>query len=142
MLMEINPLQAFLVGALIVALIAALVVLRQRKRFDDTETERQRLEAVAVKAREMLSAAPDGLFLWDHVNGGFTCSRRLAGLLNLDAGTQAHYEDIRACFDGDSLRAPAQSVSLLRPGGTPLALSLAPGTRRPPALRPCLKGVC
>ena len=128
--MEINPLQAFLVGALIVGLIAYLVVLRQRKRFDDTETERQRLEAVAVKAREMLSAAPDGLFLWDHVNGGFTCSRRLAVLLDLDAGTQAHYEDIRACFEGDSLRALEQSVSLLRAGGTPFDLLLTAGRRR------------
>lgn len=128
--MEINPLQAFLVGALIVALIAALVVLRQRKRFDDTETERQRLEAVAVKAREMLSAAPDGLFLWDHVNGGFTCSRRLAVLLDLDAGTQAHYEDIRVCFEGDSLRALEQGVSLLRAGGMPFDLLLTAGRRR------------
>ena len=128
--MEINPLQAFLVGALIVALIATFVVLRQRKRFDDTETERQRLEAVAVKAREMLTAAPDGLFLWDHVNGGFTCSRRLAVLLDLDAGTQAHYEDIRACFEDDSLRALEQSVSLLRAGGTPFDLLLTAGRRR------------
>ena len=52
--MEINPLPAFLVGALMVALIAYFVVLSQRKRLNDIEAERQRLEAVAVKAREML----------------------------------------------------------------------------------------
>lgn len=128
--MEINPLQAFVAGALIVALIATVVVLRQRKRFDDTETERQRLEAVAVKAREMLAAAPDGLFLWDHVDGGFTCSRRLAVLLDLDAGIQARYDDIRDCFEGESLKALEQGVSLLRAGGTPFDLLLTAGRWR------------
>jgi signal transduction histidine kinase len=128
--MEITPIQAFLVGALMVALIAYFVVLGQRKRLNETETERRRLEAVAVKAREMLSAAPDGLFLWDHVNGGFTCSRRLAVLLDLDAGTQAHYDDIRDCFEDDSLRALEQGVSLLRAGGTPFDLLLTAENRR------------
>ncbi len=130
MLTEINTLQAFVAGAFIVALSAAVVVFRQRKRFNDTETERQRLEAVAVKAREMLASAPDGLFLWDHVNGGFTCSRRLSVLLDLDAGIQARYDDIRDCFEGESLKILEQSVSLLRAGGTPFDLLLTAGRRR------------
>ncbi len=129
MFAELTPVQAFLAGALVVALISFVLVLLQQKRHAETETERQRLEAVAVKAREMLAAAPDGLFLWDHVNGGFTCSRRLAVLLDLDAGIHTHYEDIRKRFEGDSLKALEQSVTRLRGTGTPFDLMLSMGRR-------------
>ena len=86
MFAEIDPIQAFAAGALLVALVSIVAIGRQRSSLNEVENERRRLEAVAVKAREMLAAAPDGLFLWDHVNGGFTCSRRLAVLLNLSDG--------------------------------------------------------
>ncbi len=130
MLAEIDPFQAFAAGVALAAVVAFFVVLGQRGRLNDVETERQRLEAVAVKAREMLAAAPDGLFLWDHVNGGFTCSRRLAVLLNLSDGIQARYDDIRGCFEDDSLKALEQSVSLLRGKGTPFDVLLTTGRRR------------
>ena len=130
MFAEINPVLALLTGALVVALVSLVVIFRQRQRLDALEAERQRLEAVAVKAREMLAAAPDGLFLWDHPNGGFTCSRRLAVLLALDAGIQARYEDIRARFEGDSLKALERGVSGLRAKGTPFDLLLTLGLRR------------
>ncbi len=116
-------------GALVVALISFVLILLQQRRHAETEAERQRLEAVAVKAREMLAAAPDGLFLWDHVNGGFTCSRRLAVLLDLDAGIHTPYEDIRKRFEGDSLKALEQSVTRLRGAGTPFDLMLSLGRR-------------
>ena len=129
MFAELTPVQAFLAGALVVALISFVLILLQQRRHAETEIERQRLEAVAVKAREMLAAAPDGLFLWDHVNGGFTCSRRLAALLDLDAGIHTHYEDIRKRFEGDSLKALEQSVTRLRGAGTPFDLMLSMGRR-------------
>ena len=130
MFAEIDPLQAFAAGVALAALVAFFVILHQRGRLNDVENERLRLEAVAVKAREMLAAAPDGLFLWDHVNGGFTCSRRLAVLLNLSDGIQSRYDDIRARFEASSLKALEQSVSLLRGKGTPFDVLLTTGRRR------------
>ena len=130
MFAELTPDQAFLAGALIVALISLVLILRQQGRQAEAETDRRRLEAVAVKAREMLAAAPDGLFLWDHVNGGFTCSRRLAVLLDLGAGTHAPYDDVRKRFEGESLKTLEQSVTLLRGTGTPFDLMLSMGQRQ------------
>jgi signal transduction histidine kinase len=127
---EIEPIQAFAAGVLLAAMVALGFILRQRKILKDTSAERRRLEAVAVKAREILAAAPDGLMLWDHVNGGFTCSRRLAVLLSLDAGTKSHYDDIRRRFEGASLTAIEQCVSLLRAKGTPFDVMLNSGRRR------------
>lgn len=125
-----DPFQAFLAGAVIVALLSFVAVLRERQRLRDADTERRRLEAVAVKAREMLAAAPDGLFLWDGANGGFTCSRRLAVLLDLPAGIHSRYDDIRGRFEGDSLKALEHGVSRLRANGTPFDLLLNAGRRR------------
>ncbi|NQU60705.1 MAG: PAS-domain containing protein [Rhodospirillales bacterium] len=127
---ELTPIHTFLAGALIVALVALVAIVRLRKRLSDTESQRQRLEALAIKAREMLASTPDGLFLWDHANGGFTCSRRLAVLLDLDAGIQSRYDDIRPRFEGDSLKALEQCVSLLRGNGTPFDLLLTSGHRK------------
>ena len=89
MFAELEPIQAFAAGVLLAAVAVFGLVLRQRKLLKNTEAERRRLEAVAVKAREILAAAPDGLMLWDHINGGFTCSRRLAVLLDLSDGIQS-----------------------------------------------------
>ncbi len=130
MFAEIDPFQAFAGGVALAALVAFFVVLGQRGRLNDVEDERRRLEAVAVKAREMLAAAPDGLFLWDHANGGFTCSRRLAVLLNLSGGILSRYDDIRARFEDSSLKALEQSVSLLRGKGAPFDVMLSTGRRR------------
>jgi len=127
---EIEPIQAFAAGVLLAAVVVFGFVLRLKKILKVTEAERQRLEAVAVKAREILAAAPDGLMLWDHVNGGFTCSRRLAMLLNLSEGIQSRYDDIRERFEGDSLQALEQGISLLRAKGTSFDVLLSTGRRR------------
>ena len=130
MFAEIEPIRAFAAGVLLAAVAVFGFVLRQRKILNSTEAERSRLEAVAVKARELLAAAPDGLMLWDHVNGGFTCSRRLAVLLNLSDGIQSRYDDIRQRFEDDSLKALEQGISLLRAKGTPFDILLTTGRRR------------
>ncbi len=124
MFAEINPFLALLTGTLVVALVSLVAIIRQHQRLDEMKAERQRLEAVAVKARELLAAAPEGLFHWDHPNGGFTCSRRLAVLLGLDAGIHVRYEDIRDRFEGESLKALERGVSLLRAKGTTFDLLL------------------
>lgn len=130
MFAEIDPLQAFVAGAVIMAVAALAVIVFLRQNLKESETERRRLEALALKGKEMLAAAPDGLFLWDHANGGFTCSRRLAVLLSLDDGILSHYDNIRERFEGDSLKALEQSVSLLRGAGTPFDVLLTSGRRQ------------
>ena len=125
-----DPFQAFLAGAVVVALLSFVAILRERNRLGQVDAERRRMEALAIKAREMLAAAPDGLFLWDGATGGFVCSRRLAVLLDLEAGTQARYDDVRACFAGDSLKALEHGTSLLRAKGAPFDLLLESGRRR------------
>ncbi|PPR67133.1 MAG: Sensor protein DivL [Alphaproteobacteria bacterium MarineAlpha3_Bin1] len=130
MLTDIDPLQAFVAGAAVAALVGFVVFIMQRQKLTAVETERQRLEAVALKAKEMLAATPDGLFLWDHANGGFTCSRRLAVLLNLKDGILSRYDDLRERFEGESLKTLEQCVSLLRGAGTPFDVMLISGRRR------------
>ena len=130
MLTDIDPLQAFVAGAAVAALVGFVVFMMQRQKLTAVETERQRLEAVALKAKEMLAATPDGLFLWDHANGGFTCSRRLAVLLNLKDGILSRYDDLRERFEGESLKTLEQCVSLLRGAGTPFDVMLISGRRR------------
>jgi len=129
-LTDIDPLQAFVAGAAVAALVGFVVFIMQRQKLTAVETERQRLEAVALKAKEMLAATPDGLFLWDHANGGFSCSRRLAVLLNLKDGILSRYDDLRERFEGESLKTLEQCVSLLRGPGTPFDVMLISGRRR------------
>ncbi len=115
--------------SLLLALSFAVGWARQRGKRMQAQSERNRLFAVAQKGREILAAAPDGLFLWDHVLGGVTVSRRLAVLLGLKAGTQSRYDDIRECFQGESLKALERGCSALRGNGTPFDLVLITGDR-------------
>lgn len=127
----INP-QIFVAASVVATLLALSFAVgwkRQRNRRIRAEAERDRLFAVAQKGREILAAAPDGLFLWDHVLGGVTVSRRLAVLLGLSAGTHARYDDIRTCFEGESLKALERGCSALRGNGTPFDLVLIFGDR-------------
>ncbi len=116
-LQQFDPEMTVALAAIGVALIAVISMFMKGRRLDAVDAENQRLEAVAVRAREILATAPDGLFLWDHVLGGITCSRRLSELLNLEAGTRARYDDIRDQFEGDALRDLERAVSGLRGAG-------------------------
>jgi signal transduction histidine kinase/PAS domain-containing protein len=127
---QIELIQAFLSGVILAAIASIFIILWQRKNLKNIDVERRRLEAVAIKAREILANAPDGLMLWDHANGGFTCSRRLAVLLNLSNGIQSRYDDVRECFKDNSLKTLEQDVSLLRANGNPFDILLATGRRR------------
>jgi len=102
---------------------------RQYSKHLELGQERDVLYAVAQKGREILASAPDGLFLWDHVLGGVTVSRRLAVLLDLKGGTHSRYDDIRTCFKGESLKALERGCSALRGNGTPFDLVLITGDR-------------
>ena len=112
-----------------VALVFAVGWARQRTKQIALQSERDVLYAVAQKGREILAAVPDGLFLWDHVLGGVSVSRKLAVLLNLKEGTHSRYDDIRVCFKGESLKALERACSALRGNGTPFDLVLIAGDR-------------
>jgi signal transduction histidine kinase len=111
-------------GAIIGAIIVMPFALVYRARARDASTERRRTEAVANRTRGILSASPDGIFLWDHATGGISCSRRLADMLEIESGTLARYDDIRACFAEAELQKLEQAVSLLRAKGTPFDVML------------------
>ncbi|MAN81190.1 MAG: hypothetical protein CMM77_08800 [Rhodospirillaceae bacterium] len=117
MLSDITPISAFSVGLLIGAGLLLIVAWMFRRRAGEAEYERRRIEAVAVKAREILAGSPDGLFLWDRGSGGITCSRKLASLLSLAEGTNAKFEDVIACFNGDSAKRLKASVTFLHEEG-------------------------
>ncbi len=106
-------------------LILLIALIAQRVRLRRLRVERDRLRGVATRAKEILATAPDGIFLWDHMLGGIACSRRLAVLLGLDAGTEARYDDIRAKFDEQTLMRLERHVSALRANGTPFDTVLA-----------------
>jgi len=126
---DLNPAHLGALGAGFVALVVLILYLLQRGRVADLMAERDRLQGVATRAREILATSPDGIFLWDHVLGGITCSRRLAVLLDLEAGTQARYDDIRARFEGAALERLEHNVSALRGNGTRFDILLESGQR-------------
>jgi signal transduction histidine kinase/PAS domain-containing protein len=125
-LQNIDPLILFVIAAVmaVFALVFIISWSAQRRRAAGALAEVERLQAVAIKGKEILAAAPDGLFLWDHVLGGITVSRRLAVLLNLEAGTHSRFDDIRTRFAGDSLKALERGCSALRANGKPFDLLL------------------
>ncbi len=116
-----------LLGTVIGALIVLPFALVYRARARDASTERRRTEAVANRTRSILSSSPDGIFLWDHATGGISCSRRLAEMLEIESGTLARYDDIRACFEETELQKLEQGVSLLRAKGSPFDVTLKRG---------------
>ncbi len=119
-----DPLVAFAAGALVVAVPAAFLFVWQRRRLQVAEADRRRLADEAEKGRETLAAAPDGLFLWDRTDGRQTCSRRLAVLLGLPAGTGSGFADVRACFNDEAAEELDQAVEALRHDGIAFDLLL------------------
>ncbi|MEK9752626.1 MAG: ATP-binding protein [Rhodospirillaceae bacterium] len=128
-LKALTPAHLAAIGAAAFAVVLLILYWAQRGRLAQLSAERDRLQGVATRAREILATAPDGIFLWDHVLGGITCSRRLAVLLDLEAGTQASYDDIRAKFGPEALAKLERNVSALRGTGTRFDILLERGER-------------
>ncbi len=110
------------------ALVVLPFVFVYRSRAREAASDLKRAESNGRRAREILAVAPDGIFLWDHATGGISCSRRLADMLDLKAGTLARYDDIRACFSDNERQGLEQSVSLLRAKGTSFEITLQRGS--------------
>ncbi len=119
-----EPLLVFLVGVIAVLAIAAPFVLWLSKRLKGLQTENARLHAEAEQSREILAAAPDGLFMWDHGKAEEKCSRRLAVLLGLEGGTGSRFEDVLAKFAAPEARTLKLAVEELHKSGASFDLLL------------------
>ena len=122
---------ALTLGVLAAVIVALPLALWQHRRLAASRVRGLVLEAEVEKGRRMLAAAPDGLYVWDDASGTEHCSRRLAVLLDLAAGTEARIEDVLYRFSGDAAAALHQAVTGLRREGTgfDLALTTAGGQR-------------
>ena len=127
----LNPAAAAALGALGLAVPALALVWWQGRRRAAAESLRRRAAEEAETGRQILAAAPDGLYSWDHVNGREGCSRRLAVLLDLAAGTEAGFADVVGRFDGDAQAALSGAIEELRGDGLAFELVLPlDGARR------------
>jgi signal transduction histidine kinase/PAS domain-containing protein len=111
----------FLLGIIFLA-VPLLLWLRTRLR--KLEIYNSYLVVEAEQNREILASTPDGLFLWDHQNANEKCSRRLAVLLRLDAGTEASFNDILAKFSYREACALTKATEQLHSTGMSFNLQL------------------
>ncbi len=119
----------FLLGGIAILAIATALLLWLWKRQRRLERDNIRLAEEAEQSREILAAAPDGLFLWDHANSRQRCSRRLAVLLGLGAGTGASFKDVVDKFTDPEARTLERAVAALHREGASFSLLLKLGTR-------------
>ncbi len=120
-----EPVFAFALGALGTAALAVPVALWQGRRLGAAQRRNGALAAEIEKNREMLATAPDGLYVWDHVGGNEHCSRRLAVLLGLAAGTASRFEHVLARFDSREAGVLETEVAALRGEGRGFDVLLA-----------------
>ena len=123
------PLLVFLLGVIAVLVLAVPLVMWLGKRLSQLEIENAHLATEAEQGKQILAAAPDGLFLWNHAQGRQQCSRRLAVLLGLEAGTGATFKDVLAKFADPEARALNAAVDTLHRKGTSFDILLRLGTR-------------
>ncbi len=114
----------FLLGAGAVVAVVAPILLWQARRLAKLRDENFHLTVEKERAGEILAAAPDGLFIWDHALGSEICSRRLAVLLGLDTGTGSRFSHVLSRFNGASGENLKAAVRNLHHGGTPFDLLL------------------
>jgi signal transduction histidine kinase len=117
-----EPVLAFLLGVIVIIVLALPLMLWLRKRLSQLEIHNSRLATEAEQYREILAATPDGLFLWTHPNAKEKCSPRLAVLLKLGAG--ASFDDVLAKFFGREAHALAQATEQLKRNGVSFNLLL------------------
>lgn len=77
--------------------------------------------------RETLAAGRDGYFLWLHQAEEAVCSRRLAVLLGLSAGTSSGIGDVVADVADDSRPGLLRAIEHLRKDGVPFTVTVSHG---------------
>ncbi|MFA6019237.1 MAG: ATP-binding protein [Rhodospirillales bacterium] len=117
----LSPLLLALGVALAVA-VASLALLARRRVETDLALETS-AEKTACLA-EMLNFAPNGFYRWD-ANGDQVCSRRLAVMLGLRAGTDTRFEEVAQYFGPSDQAALLAGVAGLRRDGASFNVEVA-----------------
>ncbi|MBF0335146.1 MAG: histidine kinase, partial [Alphaproteobacteria bacterium] len=106
------------------------VILRGRVLTLAAEAEAARRRAGCLE--EILLAAPDGFFRWNHDDDSERCSRRLAVLLGLWRGTDSTFAEVIEAFGAAEAAVLGVAVEGLRRNGVgfDLELALRDGPRR------------
>jgi signal transduction histidine kinase len=104
-------------GALLASLVLLVVMFGLWRRARSAEKRLFVLQSETSRLREVLAACPDGLFVWDLVDGHETCSRRLAVMLGLAGGTQSSFFDVRDALDPEAGQSLTRAVERLRRDG-------------------------
>lgn len=126
----IHPVLAFALGALSLGIVAVPVLLWRERRTRRLAAERTTMEAEAERALGIVGASPDGIFVWDRAAGSEGCSRKLAVLLGLPAGTQSRFADVCQRFAGEVRGELETAVQDLRRAGKPFNIILPLGDAR------------
>lgn len=115
--------------ALLIAAGLAIAGISERRRRRLAEIEAARQNDERKRFAEILATAPDGYFHWtldaDGAITAMSCSRRLAVLLGLFAGTEAGFADILAALTPEAAGVLEVAVEGLHRTGTPFELELA-----------------
>lgn len=109
----LSPLLLALGVALAVA-VASLALLARRRVETDLALETSAEKTACLT--EMLNFAPNGFYRWD-ANGDQVCSRRLAVMLGLRAGTDTRFEEVAQYFGPSDQAALLAGVAGLRRDG-------------------------
>lgn len=110
-------------------MVAVPVLLWRERRAARLAAERATLATDAERALGIVGASPDGIFVWDSAAGSEGCSRRLAVLLGLPAGTQSRFADVSARFVGEVRAELEAAVEDLRRAGKTFNIILPLGSR-------------
>ncbi|MDK9719606.1 MAG: PAS-domain containing protein [Rhodospirillales bacterium] len=117
----LSPLLLALGVALAVA-VASLALLARRRVETDLALETSAEKTACLT--EMLNFAPNGFYRWD-ANGDQVCSRRLAVMLGLRAGTDTRFEEVAQYFGPSDQAALLAGVAGLRRDGASFSVEVA-----------------
>lgn len=117
----LSPLLLALGVALAVA-VASLALLARRRVETDLALETSAEKTACLT--EMLNFAPNGYYRWD-ANGDQVCSRRLAVMLGLRAGTDTRFEEVAQYFGPSDQAALLAGVAGLRRDGASFNVEVA-----------------
>jgi len=113
-----------LVFLIVLIVIALALILWLSRRLIKLESTNNRLVAESEQDREIIASTMDGLYTRDHKNGSEKCSRRLAILLKLEAGTEARFQNILDKFSDLEAQLLKKATEQLHQKGTSFNLIL------------------
>jgi signal transduction histidine kinase len=131
-----DPALLGIAAGLLVALVFLPLIAWERRQWRKSLAESRMVATERAGLEELLGLAPDGLFHWSLSADGEIlseqCSRRLAVLLGLYAGTKANFADVLARFEPTAAAELTTAVETLHTRGIGFdkELALKEGQRR------------